>query len=183
MPIEPVDPSKKVGGDGSEKYNPPKEKFGPSEYDKAAEKVKQDNEKAKAAEKQQIRKMGDALDKAGVPLGPRPETFPKSTAAFEEIARSDAERAARKAEKAKAEVSRIAEAQKAKVEAERPRTYTERLQDMGRLPKPSGGGGGASGIPKTGKKPYDFKKGGTVSSASKRADGCAVKGKTKGRMI
>jgi uncharacterized protein YnzC (UPF0291/DUF896 family) len=28
-----------------------------------------------------------------------------------------------------------------------------------------------------------FKKGGKVSSASKRADGCAVRGKTKGRMI
>ena len=30
--------------------------------------------------------------------------------------------------------------------------------------------------------PNEFKKGGTVS-ASKRADGCAVKGKTKGRMV
>ena len=29
----------------------------------------------------------------------------------------------------------------------------------------------------------DYKKGGSVSSASKRADGCAVKGKTKGRMV
>jgi hypothetical protein len=29
----------------------------------------------------------------------------------------------------------------------------------------------------------DFKKGGKVSSASKRADGCAIKGKTKGRMV
>ena len=28
-----------------------------------------------------------------------------------------------------------------------------------------------------------FKNGGSVGSASKRADGCAVKGKTKGRMI
>ena len=28
-----------------------------------------------------------------------------------------------------------------------------------------------------------FKKGGKVSSASKRADGCAVRGKTKGRMV
>ena len=28
-----------------------------------------------------------------------------------------------------------------------------------------------------------FKKGGKVSSASKRADGCCVKGKTKGRMV
>jgi hypothetical protein len=28
-----------------------------------------------------------------------------------------------------------------------------------------------------------YKKGGMVSSASKRADGCAIKGKTKGRMV
>lgn len=28
-----------------------------------------------------------------------------------------------------------------------------------------------------------FKKGGKVSSASKRADGCAVRGKTKGRVV
>ena len=28
-----------------------------------------------------------------------------------------------------------------------------------------------------------FKRGGSVSSASKRADGCAVKGKTKGRFV
>lgn len=28
-----------------------------------------------------------------------------------------------------------------------------------------------------------FKKGGSVSSASKRADGCAIKGKTKGKMV
>ena len=36
------------------------------------------------------------------------------------------------------------------------------------------------------KEAYDFagyKKGGKVSSASKRADGCAVKGKTRGRMV
>jgi hypothetical protein len=28
-----------------------------------------------------------------------------------------------------------------------------------------------------------YAKGGSVSSASKRADGCAIKGKTKGRMV
>jgi hypothetical protein len=28
-----------------------------------------------------------------------------------------------------------------------------------------------------------YKKGGSVSSASKRADGCAIKGKTKGRFV
>ena len=30
---------------------------------------------------------------------------------------------------------------------------------------------------------YEYKKGGKVSSASKRADGIAVKGKTRGRMV
>jgi hypothetical protein len=30
---------------------------------------------------------------------------------------------------------------------------------------------------------FGMKKGGKVSSASKRADGCCVKGKTKGRMV
>ena len=134
MPIEPVNPSKKTGKDGSEKYTPPKEKVMPSDYDKAAEKVKQESDKAKA------------------------------------------------------EARKMAEEQRAKVEAERPRTYTERLQDMGRLPKPSvgsGKSGGGAGGDFSGMKGLDkpFKAGGKVSSASKRADGCAVKGKTKGRII
>ena len=33
------------------------------------------------------------------------------------------------------------------------------------------------------KSPYEMKAGGKVSSASKRADGCAIKGKTKGRIV
>ena len=86
------------------------------------------------------------------------------------------------AEKAKAEISRMAEEHKAKVESERPRTYTERLQDMGRLPKPSGGGTSSGGMG-TGKMNRDitknYKKGGAVKSASARADGCAIRGKTK----
>jgi hypothetical protein len=32
-------------------------------------------------------------------------------------------------------------------------------------------------------KPVGMKSGGSVSSASKRADGCAIKGKTRGRMV
>jgi len=125
MPIEPIDPSKKVGGNGNDKYKPPKEKFGPSEYDKAAEKVKQDNEKAKA------------------------------------------------------EASKMAEEHRAKVKAESPRTYTERLQDMGRLPKPTGGGGGGGGD-FTGMKGLDkpFKAGGKVSKVLKSA-GFYAKGTTK----
>jgi len=35
----------------------------------------------------------------------------------------------------------------------------------------------------TAKRGINFKKGGSVGSASKRADGCAQRGKTKGRMI
>jgi hypothetical protein len=124
MPIEPVDPSKKVGGNGNEKYKPPKEKFGPSEYDKAAEKVKQDNEKARA------------------------------------------------------EAHKMAVEQREKVKAESPRTYTERLQDMGRLPS---GGSSSTGIPKTNRDLMKNNKAGGVikSSASKRADGIAIKGRTR----
>jgi hypothetical protein len=125
MPVEPVNPSKKTGRDGQEKYTP-KEKRGPSEYDRTVERL----EKEKAAEK------------------------------------------------AKAEISKMAEETRAKKDAERPRTYTERLQDMNRLPKTSGGSGGGDF---SGMKGLDkpFKAGGKVSSASKRADGCAIKGKTK----
>ena len=83
------------------------------------------------------------------------------------------------AEKARAELNKMAEETRAKKDAERPRTYTERLQDMGRLPKPSGGGGAGGDF--SGMKGLDkpFKNGGKVSKASKRADGCAIRGKTR----
>jgi len=123
MPIEPVDPSKKTGGDGTEKYSP-NEKRGPGKFDEALERAK--------------------------------------------------------TERAKADISKMAEDQKAKVEAERPRTYTERLQDMGRLPKPSGGGGGTGIGGKLGNRDLNRngRAGGKVS-ASSRADGIAIRGKTK----
>jgi hypothetical protein len=128
MPVEPVNPSNLSSGNGSEKYTPPKEKNGPSEYDKTVERLKQ--------------------------------------------------------EKAKADISKMAEEQRAKVEAERPRTYTERLQDMGRLPKGGGGGGGMGGNKLSNRDlTKAYKKGGKISSASKRADGCCIKGKTKGKMV
>jgi hypothetical protein len=49
----------------------------------------------------------------------------------------------------------------------------------------SGGGGGGMGGNKLSNRDLTkaYKKGGSVSSASKRADGCAIKGKTKGRMV
>ena len=50
--------------------------------------------------------------------------------------------------------------------------------------KTKGGGGGGSGIPKVGsRRPLDMKKGGKVKSASTRGDGCAKRGKTKGKMV
>ena len=47
---------------------------------------------------------------------------------------------------------------------------------------PKGGGGGA--MSKSNRDiTKNYKNGGKVSSASKRADGCVIKGKTKGRMV
>jgi hypothetical protein len=51
-----------------------------------------------------------------------------------------------------------------------------------------GGGGGGGGDPMPldkmiKAKKFNYKSGGKVSSASSRADGCAIKGKTKGRMV
>ena len=83
---------------------------------------------------------------------------------------SEFDKALEKAERARAEISKMTEETKAKVEAERPRTYAERLQDMGYYNKSSkgGGGGGGSGgadmppgfMPgkKGGQGPIDYKK-------------------------
>jgi hypothetical protein len=51
---------------------------------------------------------------------------------------------------------------------------------------PRGIGGMAGGIRPAGPMPRPsgmFKNGGSVGSASKRADGCAVKGKTRGKIV
>jgi hypothetical protein len=50
------------------------------------------------------------------------------------------------------------------------------MQNNPRMAQNLGGMGGRPGLPM-------MKKGGKVSSASKRADGIAVKGKTKGKMV
>jgi hypothetical protein len=125
MPIEPVDPSKRVSGEGKEKYDPDL-KRGPGKFDEALEKAK--------------------------------------------------------VERAKAEVHDIAEKHRAKIETERPRTYAERLQDMGRLPKPSGGGGGGA-MPKSNRDITKNHKAGGKVSASSRADGIAKRGKTRGKIV
>jgi hypothetical protein len=57
----------------------------------------------------------------------------------------------------------------------------ERMKEI--LDKPRGGGGGGA-MPKSNRDiTKNMKSGGKVSSASSRADGCAMRGKTKGRMV
>jgi hypothetical protein len=53
----------------------------------------------------------------------------------------------------------------------------EKIEEMKRKQEPSGGESESKS------KPLNYKTGGKVSSASKRADGCAIRGKTKGRMV
>jgi len=61
------------------------------------------------------------------------------------------------------------------------------IEQVREVKKYSGSGGGGmnpADIEKVpGKRPLKMKSGGAVSSASKRADGVAIKGKTKGRFV
>jgi hypothetical protein len=75
---------------------------------------------------------------------------------------------------ARAEISNIGKEVRAQKEADR-----KPKKDFGHTR--AGGGGGDFSSMKGLDKP--FKDGGKVSSASKRADGCATKGKTRGKMI
>jgi hypothetical protein len=64
----------------------------------------------------------------------------------------------------------------------------EAKKDKAKTRASGGGGGGGSGDLEKGMmggrfKPVAKAKGGSVSSASRRADGCATKGKTRGRMV
>lgn len=78
-----------------------------------------------------------------------------------------------KVDNAKAEVGRIAEEARARRIDEN--TYKRLGEPVNR------GGGGGGGMPKSAKhEPLKFAKGGTASS---RGDGCAVRGKTKGRIV
>jgi hypothetical protein len=64
------------------------------------------------------------------------------------------------------------------MEANIPPIAPSRLEDMNPMPMPAP-------KPKKAKAKSEkkYKSGGSVSSASKRADGCCTKGKTKGRMV
>jgi len=93
-----------------------------------------------------------------------------------------------KAERARAEISKMLEETRAKEEAERPRTYAERLKDMGYYDKTSKGsspkgGGGVGYVPGSNNpfnpdSPLNRKKGGVI-----RGHGIERKGHTKGRFV
>ena len=98
---------------------------------------------------------------------------PESKAAAEQRMQEYKEGRAKSMEDFKANMQKISE------------THDAKIKEISNKPKSGGGGGGGgAGIPKVGpRRPTDMAKGGKVSSASKRADGCAIKGKTKGRMV
>ena len=126
-------------------------------------------------------KAMEMMNQLNLEYGNEPAAKARSMANDKESNPETAKRFENEVEKAKADIKRIADETRAKAEAERPRTYTERLQDMGRLPK---GGGGVSGTGGAGEikaltNPRAMKKGGVVKSASARADGCAIRGKTR----
>jgi hypothetical protein len=67
---------------------------------------------------------------------------------------------------------------KARVDKDTLAPYERKAPAMGK------GGGGGGGMPKSNRDlTKNYKAGGKIASASKRADGCCTKGKTKGRMV
>jgi hypothetical protein len=58
----------------------------------------------------------------------------------------------------------------------------ERMKEILDKPKGGGGGGGSGGVKSMKYEPIKYAKGGKVS-ASSRADGCAMRGKTRGRIV
>jgi hypothetical protein len=98
---------------------------------------------------------------------------------FDEVL--DREKDAR--EKAKNKAAENEEFKDKRVKAS-PLVVESELARMKEILSKSKGGGGGGGVPKSNRDlTKNYKKGGKVSSASKRADGCCVKGKTKGRMV
>ena len=61
------------------------------------------------------------------------------------------------------------------MQKERDDKNADKVEKLKRKEEPSGGD--------TKQPPKNMKAGGKVSSASKRADGCAIKGKTRGKMM
>ena len=100
---------------------------------------------------------------------------PESKAAAEQRMKDYTEGRAKSMEEFKANMQKTSEAHDAK------------MKELRSTTKSGGSGAAGSGLDIEGKTGRNVKPklraGGMVSSASKRADGCAIKGKTKGRMV
>jgi hypothetical protein len=84
MPIEPVDPSKKTGGDGQEKY-PAKPKHGPGKFDEILEKAEKAQQARAEISKisEQVKSEPKYTGKAYSDTGPR--TGPTISGTFSPI--------------------------------------------------------------------------------------------------
>ena len=151
-----------------------------------------DKEKAKAAkeaaykEAADAEKAKDAKRAAAVKQQPSEQTRmnfgnPALEAEMDRRAQEKADRDKEAKDKARARTAENAEYADKRVKAS-PLTVSSELAKMKEiLAKPKGGGGGGVPSDKMDKmKKMNYKSGGTVkSSASKRADGCAIRGKTR----
>jgi hypothetical protein len=81
------------------------------------------------------------------------------------------------------EPSRKEKAEQLRKMVEEGRKINESRNEYKKTPGLSRAGSGSAGDNSIVKNPLNFSKGGKISSASKRADGCCVKGKTKGKMV
>jgi hypothetical protein len=123
---------------------------------------------------------------------------PESKAAAEQREKDYREGRSKSMEEFKSNMQKISEAHDAKIEKARTRAVEnedfkdkrqpksdlirqaelEKMKEILNKPKSGGGGGGA--MPKSNRDlTKNYKSGGKVSSASKRADGCAIRGKTR----
>jgi hypothetical protein len=121
---------------------------------------------AKAAERE-ARKAAKSGGKGGDDVQKYIDEIPKRKAEAEQRMKDYKEGNAKSMEQFNANMQKIGD------------THDAKMKELRNTTK-SGGSGGGGGVPKTGlKKPLDMKKGGMVSSASKRADGIAIRGKTR----
>lgn len=117
--------------------------------------------------------------KKQMPVKLGPSEFDKT---LERVTEQEAERVRKqmKTDQAKAEVRAIADEFRAKEKADLEKKPAGSGRPIYFATDPKGLGGGGKGLKKT----PEFRKGGMVkSSASKRADGIAQRGKTRGKIV
>jgi len=188
--VKPIDPSKPTSGDGNEKYNP-NPKRGPGFFDEVLEKAKADR-KPSGGGGGGMPKLNRDITK-NYKAGGKVKKFNDGGMSLEEkypgakITRIPYKEPPKRSEtkefKEAAETARKSPLASAGHRITEPKFTdsgdTMNLKKVGR--GRVAGGGGSAGGDFSGMKGLDrpYKAGGKVSSASKRADGCAIRGKTR----